>query len=456
MSNDVHRCITGPRCQGRVTEDGKHHPAKTERPQTLCEACLTAHIHAIGRLLRDYAMLHATIGERPTSTGEAVKSSKSPAIPINVHADRLMADIVEWAQRGALVIARKLNTAPPTGSRKLPPTRDPQTRKPITAEPDSIAQRSWKQAETTAAVQLQAYLRIIEPHIEELAYTPTHRTLMWKRPQRCAEHEAQLAEAESLVAVNDNPDNHAELERARLAAANCDPCNGWGHNGQAFGIEYVTGLDIVTRLSELHHLARQHLGHTRLRLRFDLPCPNCHAQTIGRDSGQAIIDCRTCGYSWTEREYKLLVGMHVEREVEETVLKPQLDEAHTRLDSIASLIADLKSDPAVNRSEAVQLILGALEPIMDGHPSPEERVVGTDKAEAIDRQLAEDDWTWKRDKPYKKPRKKPKQPVAESIPKIRQSSRSLVTDDGGLYLDEHTCASVCSKCQLIHAGDECP
>lgn len=447
---DPHSCITGTRCRSR---DGDGQPANTARPGTLCDACLAAHTDAIGRLLRDYAMLYATIGERQAAAGETVKSSRNPAIPINVHAERLMAEIVECAQRGAIVIARQLNTAlPATSGRKLPPARDPDTHKPITAEPGSIAARTAQRTAPTDVTILHAYLRLIEPHIEDLAYEPAHRTLAWARPERCADHQALIEIAEAELAAVNNDDNRVALERARLAAANCDPCNGWGHNGQAFGITYVTGHAIVERLTELHHTARQHLGHTRLRHRFDMPCPNCHAQTVGRDNGQAIIDCRTCEYAWTEREYKLLVGMHVEDELEETVLRPQLDEANGRLDSIANLVTTLESDPLVSQSEAVQLILGQLKPIMDGHQPPEQRTIGYDVTSTIAAQAAEDDWTWKKEQPYKKPRKKSKQTVAQSIPRIKESSRSLVTDDTDP--DAHR-GPVCTTCNLIHTG-ECP
>lgn len=447
----AHHCITGTRCRGR---DGDGKPANTERPGTLCDACLAAHTDAIGRLLRDYAMLYATIGERHAAAGETVKSSRNPAIPINVHADRVMAEIVEWAQRGAIVVARQLNTAlPATSGRKLPPARDPGTHKPITAEPGSIADRTARRTAPTDVTVLHAYLRLIEPHIEDLAYEPAHRTLAWARPERCADHQAQIDIAEAELAAVANDDNRRALERARLAAANCDPCNGWGHNGQAFGITYVTGLAIVERLTELHHTARQHLGHTRLRHRFDMPCPNCHAQTVGRDNGQAIIDCRTCEYAWTEREYKLLVGMHVEDELEETVLRPQLDEANGRLDSIADLAAKLTDPDEVNAPGAGGIILDAIRKIMDGHQPPEQRTIGYDVASTIEQQRAEDDWTWKHEEPYKKPRKKPKKLVAEGIPKITQSSRSLLNDDGGLYPDEYTIGAPCPHCNLIHAGE---
>lgn len=450
---DAHRCITGTRCRGR---DGDGKPANTERPGTLCNACLAAHADAIGRLLRDYAMLYATIGERHAAAGETVKSSRNPSIPINVHADRVMAEIVEWAQRGAIVVARQLNTAlPATSGRKLPPARNPDSHKPITAEPGSIADRTARRTAPTDVAVLHAYLRLIEPHIEDLAYEPAHRTLAWARPERCADHQAQIDIAEAELAAIANDDNRRALERARLAAANCDPCNGWGSNGQAFGITYVTGLAIVERLTELHHTARQHLGHTRLRHRFDMPCPNCHAQTVGRDNGQAIIDCRTCEYAWTEREYKLLVGMHVEDELEETVLRPQLDEANGRLDSIADLAAKLTDPDEVNAPGAGGIILDAIRKIMDGHQPPERRTIGYDVASTIEQQRAEDDWTWQRAEPYKKPRKNPKQAVAQSIPKIAQSSRSLLADDD-TDPDAHR-GPVCTQpgCNLIHTG-ECP
>ena len=450
---DAHRCITGTRCRGR---DGDGMPANTERPETLCDSCLAAHTDAISRLLRDCAMLYATIGERHTAAGEVVRSSRNPGIPINVHADRLMAEIVEWAHRGAIVVARQLDTAmPATSGRKLPPARDPDTHKPITAEAGSIADRTARRTAPTDVTILHAYLRLIEPHIEALAYEPTHRTVAWARPERCADHQDQIDLAETALAAIANDDNRRALERARLAAANCDPCNGWGHNGQAFGITYVTGLAIVERLTELHHTARQHMGHTRLRHRFDMPCPNCHAQTVGRDNGQAIIDCQTCEYAWTEREYKLLVGMHVEDELEETVLKPQLDEANGRLDSIADLAAKLTDPDEVNAPGAGGIILDAIRKIMDGHWPPEQRTIGYDVASTIEQQRAEDDWTWTHEEPYEKPRKKTKKPVLQDIPKIAQSSRSLLADDD--TDPDAQRGPVCKQpgCNLIHTG-ECP
>ncbi|BDY33176.1 hypothetical protein [Mycolicibacterium mageritense] len=456
--SDEHRCITGPRCRGR---DGDRQPARTERAGTLCDACLAAHNDAIGRLLRDYAMLGATIGERHSNAGETVRSSRNPGVPINVHAERLRADIVEWAQRGAIVVARQLNTAlPATRGRKLPPARHPETHKPITAEPGSVAARTAQRTAPTDVTVLHAYLRLIEPRVEDLAYEPAHRTLVWARPERCADHQEmiELAEAE-LAETPADDENRATLERAleraRLAAANCDTCNGWGHNGQAFGITTVTGLTIVERLTELHHTVRQHLGHTRLRERYTMPCPNCGAFTVGKDDGQAIIDCRTCEYAWTEREYRILVGMHVEREVEETVLRPQLDEAYGRLDSIADLAAKLDNPDEVNAPGAGGIILDAIRKIMDGHLPPEQRTVGYDVTSTIAAQAAEDDWTWKKEKPYKKPRKKTKEPVAENISKIAQSSRSLLADDD-TDPDAHR-GPVCQQpgCNLIHTG-ECP
>ncbi|BBY18270.1 hypothetical protein [Mycolicibacterium litorale] len=71
----------------------------------------------------------------------------------------------------------------------------------------------------------------------------------------------------------------------------------------------------------------------------------------------------------------------------------------------------LSGDATVDHTGAGRIILEHLTDILGGehpHISPEDRQTATDRAATQKRQLAEDNWTWKRERPYERPKPKAK------------------------------------------------
>jgi hypothetical protein len=432
----------------------------------MCDACINDHQNTMQRLTTDYNMLRNTIGERRTQDKAPVNSTPTPRIPIDANSERFISEIVEWAGFAADLVATELNITRPDGSRHLRDHIDLDGQR-FDLDEDSVASRTWENTLPAEHVRVETFLSTVAANIEALARAPKQDVQIWAQPKRCDKHADEIARAKRILVLARNIHNTTEIAEAKtnLAAAfahagSCNECCGWSEDGrsQAHQIIEISGLDVLRRLTHLHQLIRQHLGQTKLRHRYAMPCPRCGAP-VGRDDGTTIVTCennsciKTNGRygpsSWTEREYEFLSGMLVD----DVTSKWLLAEAYVRLDAVQALLDDLATDEKVKDSEAVQLVRGAVARLIEGHVSAEDRAIATDKASAKQRQGVYDDSAWKRQPAYEKPPRKPRPtPNIADGKRIAASSLTLVAD---IDIDVDTKVSlenVCKECHLIHKG----
>ncbi|MCV7354478.1 hypothetical protein [Mycolicibacterium fluoranthenivorans] len=443
--------MSGSRCRAATLDDANEsQPALTEQAAGLCETCSKTYAEAVKQLPRDWAELLVTIGHRQAAQGEVVHSTPSPTVLLNATNDRLMVDIAEWIDIAAGMVADRRGMAKPTGARRLPLAVDPKDGKKKPPQVGSIALRTWDWLSSPRAWPvLSGQHRMVLNSLAVLAAEPEAPVRVWAHPARCDEHRALIDTAEDVVGAvaAGSPEHQAasrELERARLAAAVCDDCNGWGPRGQARETRTVTGIEVLQKLVNLHHLVRKHLGHTRLREMFTMPCPRCGYPT-GRDDGTTIITCENTNCtprgrsSWSEREYDWLTGRVIEGNTELWLF----DEAYQRLDRLQQLIDKIKADGIDLREPGWGAIIAEeLDVIIDGHERPEDRATSTDKASASRRQAADDQRSWKAEPKHKKPKVKSREVRDVGI---AGSSLSTITD-----IDLNTTApqGICGTCCL--------
>lgn len=496
MTADNHRCLIGPQCRAAVVQDDERIGAITEDPDTFCPACLEHIASCTKQLPRDWQQLRAALGERAASTGEYVRSTPTPVIPISATKERLMVDIVEIADRAAAIISDALKAEQPDGRRKPPPeihTVDPATGGPktITVEEGSPADIAENLSHPNQYRRLTAATAIIEPHINLLATTTDTAAQTWRTPRRCTTHAQPIEEAETALAAElDMPDAYTatpketraylrrqfrirqkakakstddiddameQLRQAFAQAATCDDCNGWDpQHGQARELIDITGIDIAHTIIELHNRTRAELGKTRLRHRYAMPCPRC-AGRVGRDDGTTVVDCDSCKASWTEREYKFLAGLIADEGKTMEILKYLLAEGYSRLDGVQDILDKLAGDPRIDMPGAGTIILDQLTRVLDGHARPADRENATNKPAAVERQTEDDTWAWRNETPYRPPRrKKPKPAPAADLPRIAPSSLSTITEDPTYLPDHNDRNKACAGCHIIHpAGEDC-
>ncbi len=461
----THTCIANTSCRAAVIEGGARRPAYTEQPDALCDGCADGHTDDIGRLMRDYAMLRATLGEHRRADGAPVHSTPAPGVLVDSTSDRLITEIVEWARYAADRVSDALGTALPDGGRKLAQIRlDGALSLPETG---SLAERQHEQTRAPEHQRLAAYLATIKPNVELLATLPPEDVQVWAQPRRCPDHAEQVARAHRLLELarearirDEITDATNGLQAAYAAAGACDTCCGWDphpKHGQARQDITISGLDVLLRLTRQHHLTRQHLGQTKVRYRYAMPCPYCGSPT-GRDDGKSFVTCENdqCTpkgpSSWTEREYKLLAGMVADEERNRLTMKYLLAEAYARLDQVNGVLANLVGDSVADMAGAGTIILQSLTAVMDGHEPPDKRKIATGKDETTLRQIDQDSWSWTREPRYEKPKRK-RRKKTETAPAVRiaPSSRSTITDT----LDAPPIQrgeNYCGDCKLIHAG----
>ena len=140
MTEHSHRCATGKNCKASIVDDdGKRQPRETERADDLCQACLNHTTQRVEQLPEQWIRLHAMIGERHAGVDVNIRRPKpSGTVPLNLHVDTLLADIVTELTTAAEVIADKTNMDNPT--------------------------------HTSPAKQVQACVRIVAPHIHTLIH----------------------------------------------------------------------------------------------------------------------------------------------------------------------------------------------------------------------------------------------------------------------------------------------
>lgn len=463
--SDTHRCIADTKCRNSTLIDDERHGALTEKPDTLCPGCLEYIESAVHQLPRDWAELRNTLGERANNIGQKIRSSPTPAIPMSTRKEALMAEIVDYADYAADIISETLHIERTSALVQPPPD----------AESGSIA---WNAAENSTPNQarvLAAAIAIIEPSIDLLAAATKQPALVWKSPHRCTIHAQLIADAETQLAaelkmpdINDaGPKQIKEFLRKRFKygisgkageklqllnaryhqAGLCEDCGGWCKDGQSREIVDMTGLDTALQLVQLHNQARAELGLTRLRHKYEMPCPNCGSD-VGRDDGTTIVDCKQCESAWTEREYQFLVGLITQERLDVEILKYLLAEAYWRLDTLKEAANIMRQHEVIDADGlfALEIIDAAL----GQHQPPDKRVPATDRKTAAARQTSDDNWAWRNETAYKPPKRKPTRARKPVENPIAASSLTLLVD-----IDENAVINGdarCRECNLIHAG----
>lgn len=428
-----HRCIAGKDCRNRADIDGRRVAAPTEKPGTLCPPCRDRITRAIRELPADWAELRDALGEHATNTGQKIRSSPTPAIPISTRKEALMAAIVDMADRAAAIVSDQLHT-------------------------DQPATYHGRGFPTYPERTLRKAIAITEPNIHLLAAAPPEPALTWKKPRRCDTHARLIAFAEAEK-------SEYQMRVAYAAAGDCIECNGWGDWGQERELVEMSGLKIGLELVELHNQARAELGHTRLREQQTMPCPDCGGRVF-RNDGESIVVCEEDPkHTRTEREFKVLTGLELEERLSMAHHKYWLAEAYWRLDRVRGVVEILDKTPNIDSDpRAGLIILDHLKQILNEgapdesgkpipHQSPKQRATGTDKYSALERQVDEDNWNWRNEPRYEPPKPKPRKTPEIKDP-IHPGSLTLLTD-----IDENAVinsAARCIHCNLIHPPGECP
>ncbi|WP_373234019.1 hypothetical protein [Mycobacterium marinum] len=414
----VHSCLAGPACRSSTGRQG----ATTIAPNTLCPACNTHITNAVRQLPNDWAQLRNALGERSSTTGTKIRSTPTPAIPISTRREALMAAIVDMTDRAAAIVSDRLHTG-----------------QPATYHGRGIPTHAQHVVRTSVA--------IVEPNIDLLAAAPAEPMMVWAKPQRCDTHQHLIGHAEAVLAEA----KPHQIERATqsvrsayAAAGACDDCNGWGRHGQERQLIDMSGGQLAQQLVDLHNQARAELGHTRLRHNYPMPCPRCGAR-VGRDDGQTIITCDnrdTCRASWTEREYQFLAGLITRERLDMEILKWLLAEAYARLDDVQARISKITAADTATLTlpGAAEIIVEAVRQATNGHQTPAERAIATDRKATQERQTADDNWAWRNETPYRPPKPKPRKATRQAGPPIEE------------LVNPEQATNACRQCNLIHRG----
>lgn len=117
--DDSHRCINDRRCMDKI--DGK--PRQTEKPDELCGVCQRRVRDRIEQLPEQWVRLHHMIGERHGGVDVNIRRPKpGGTVPLNLHIDTLLGDIVTHATTAAEVVADKMrmdNPEKPTAAQQV-------------------------------------------------------------------------------------------------------------------------------------------------------------------------------------------------------------------------------------------------------------------------------------------------------------------------------------------------
>jgi hypothetical protein len=97
-----HYCLSARRCADIV--DG--HPRETAGPRAFCDGCVDRTTRRVARLPEQYLRLHHMLGERHTGIDAGIRRPRPGSmIPLNVHVDTLLGDILETSTLAAEVLA---------------------------------------------------------------------------------------------------------------------------------------------------------------------------------------------------------------------------------------------------------------------------------------------------------------------------------------------------------------
>lgn len=343
MTDLDHRCRSGATCvdaDTKLTDDDGHtiRRGKLITEGLLCDGCYVRLGKAVKYIARDWLRLSNHLG----STGSAdlndrVGGTREQPIPLNVQVEAMMSRLVELAERALAMVG-----------------------KPVPARVG--------RSNTSDRSSLERAVKYVPTRLDILLATPATETLAW-----------------SKIPTGDSQ---------------WDP-----DRGQPVELVAMSGLDIAADIVHVNRRVGQLLGKDRLRHHYALPCPSvdrrghyCGAMTVGRDDGEARVDCTTCGASWTEREYDFLSGLvldEIKVREENDLLRWLLAEAYWRLDSLqirddalgeqwdqlTDQIPDLPPDAVIKVLSVIREQLAGV--LTDGeapHPRPDQRMTATPKA----------------------------------------------------------------------------
>lgn len=113
---DPHRCLAGERCRAPETLDDGRHPARTEKPDSVCRRCYSAIRLAVEDLPQDHTDLLEAIGEHQHIPGEKVHGSgDAHTSPLDLIKHDLARDITTQMR----IAAQRVHTA--RGTKGDPP-----------------------------------------------------------------------------------------------------------------------------------------------------------------------------------------------------------------------------------------------------------------------------------------------------------------------------------------------
>ncbi|TDO18149.1 hypothetical protein EV580_1331 [Mycobacterium sp. BK086] len=293
--SEIHRCLSGEDCRGRVFADGQHQPALTSEPSSVCEACLYAFERAIDDMVETWLSLHVAIGDSGRRISQKVSGSPSAPINVNTDVDALKVSIVEWMVGAAAAVADTLNASAPK------PTNN---------------------SDTEQIRTLVACTALIGPHVDTLLSLGDCEVSVW------------LGAAET-----DFPGESVEYQ-------------------SEFGTVYIpntvvddyTGLQIAQHLTVLRRRARKLLALTSPGDKewLSLPCPRCNASRSltrrhEKQPGHKEIDqinCANCKLDWPYEQYRNLTLIWVRKdEMEREKLEKELAKTKARAELAEWLLA---------------------------------------------------------------------------------------------------------------------
>lgn len=341
---DPHRCASGASCVNPDLRETDPETGKAIRRGAvivaddgpLCDGCYARLQTAVKFMPKDWLRLKASLGERFGADSDRVHQTRSPGIPLNTAVEALMCRIVEVTDLAASMVESEMR---------------------ITKRPAS-EYRSRQLATVDGAVKR------LDGTLDVLLDAPAQPMNVWGR-----------------IPSGDE---------------------GWDDKiGQPRELVEMDGLDVAAEIVRVNREVGRLLGKSRLRHHYSMPCPAldkkgryCGAFTVGRDDGEARVNCTTCGASWNDAEYDFLSGLvldEIQLREENDMLRYLLAEAYWRLDSL-QLRADALSDEwetlaavlADNPDKALEILRVVTQQLAgvltDGpapHPRPEERQTTT-------------------------------------------------------------------------------
>lgn len=317
-------CNAGGRCRDKATHpDGTKRPARIESERGLCEQC-TEHIRkrCVESWLTDYAALRVMLGERASGGGEHVRYTPNPGIPLSTEPEKLMVDLQFYAELAAEMVSTRMNLEwPPTEAKAITQpgflerwnTYHPGHELTSADRLQAIGDRQPRRRRS--AHVLAAAMQRVAPYLEELLEVEPQPVILWATGEAIDQTPVEWRRDAPRVYTPLDQHGRQVLDKGRVLVE-------------------LSGVDVATRLRDLHELVRGYYG-ARGKDRADhmqSPCWRCGNQSLYRDHGTDMIVCRKCppntegARGWSKDDYDRLVGntqfhLKVREEHEMDVLK---------------------------------------------------------------------------------------------------------------------------------------